>query len=113
MAMQAQQQQMQNNPVVMKTQVEMQKLQQQAQKDKAQFTVDMAKIQGEKEKVAADIQINKEASKVQLVKAMTERHKSDTDLRLKHLDMGHRHIKEAIEVHHRVRKPETGVNHNG
>ena len=53
-AIQMQQQEMQNNPAMVKLQVETQKLHQQAEKDKAQHIVDMEKIAVEREKIAAD-----------------------------------------------------------
>ena len=98
-AMQAQQQQ---NPAQLKMQVDMMELQQQSQKDKAQFAVDMAKIEAEKQKLLADVHMNETAASVQLVKAMTERYSKQVDLHLKHKDLGHRHLKEAIETHHKI-----------
>lgn len=100
MAMQQQQQEMQNNPAVLKQQVDMQKLQMEAKKNEAQFAVDMEKIQLEKYKTEADIHMNETGASVQLVKAMTERLAKHTDLEIKRMDMSHRHLKEAIEVHH-------------
>lgn len=99
-AMQMQQQEAQNNPAILKTQVDMQKLQMEAQKNEAQFAVDMEKIQLEKYKTEADIHMSETAGSVQLVKAMTERLAKHTDLEIKRMDMGHRHLKEAIEIHH-------------
>lgn len=99
-AMQMQQQEMQNNPAMLRLQVESQKLQQQGEKDKAQHEVDMEKIAVEREKIEADKIISQQQAAVQLVKAQTERmvHRADRDL--KHHDMSHRHLKEAIDLHH-------------
>lgn len=99
-AMQMQQQEMQNNPAMMKMQIETQKLQMQAQKDKAQFEVDMEKIAVEREKIEADKEISQQQASVQVIKAQTERmvHKADKDM--KHHDMSHRHLKEALDLHH-------------
>jgi hypothetical protein len=99
-AMQMQQEEAQNNPAKMKLQVDMQKLQMEAKKNEAQFAVDMEKIQLEKYKTEADIHMNETSGSVQLVKAMTERLAKHTDLEIKKMDMSHRHLKEAIEVHH-------------
>lgn len=99
-AMQMQQQEAQNNPAMVKLQVETQKLHQQAEKDKAQHIIDMEKIAVEREKIAADKIISEQQASVQVIKAQTERivHKSDRDM--KHHDMAHRHLKEALDLHH-------------
>ncbi len=104
-AMQMQEQEMQNNPAKMKLQVDMQKLQMESKKNEAQFAVDMEKIQLEKLKTEADVHINESGQSVQLVKAMTERFAKHTDLEIKKMDMHHRHLKEAIEVHHMKTTP--------
>jgi hypothetical protein len=103
-AMQMQQQEMQNNPAMVKLKVETQKLQQDAEKNKAQHIVDMEKIAVEREKIMADKEISEQQAAVQLVKAQTERivHKADNEL--KHHDMSHRHLHEAIKLHHETTK---------
>lgn len=100
-AMQMQQQEMQNNPAMLKMQVETQKIQQDAEKAKAQHMVDMEKIAVEREKIMADKEISEQQAAVQLVKAQTERIVHNADKELKHHDMSHRHLKEAIDMHHR------------
>jgi hypothetical protein len=100
MAMQMQQQEMQNNPAILKQQVDMQKLQMDAKKNEAQFAVDMEKIRLEEYKTKAEIHMNETGSSVQLVKALTERAKYEAELEMKKLGMAHTHLKEAIEVHH-------------
>lgn len=112
-AMQMQQQQAQNNPALLKNQVDMQKLQMESQKNEAQFAVDMEKIELEKHKTEAHIHMNETSASVQLVKAMTEKYAKHTDLEIKKMDIGHRHLKEAIEVHHmKTLKPkEEHINH--
>lgn len=99
-AMQAQQQEAMQNPAVLKQQVDMAKLQQEQQKNQAQFAVDMEKIKMEEKKVQAQVHMNEVSSSVQLVKAQTERAVHHADKELKHKDMHHRHLKEAIETHH-------------
>lgn len=103
MAMQQQQAQMQNNPIMMKTQVEMAKLKQDEQKNQAQFQVDMEKIELEKQKVMAGMTENKEAAIVQLAKAQVEREVHLAEHKMKKLDMHHRHLVDAIDLHHRTR----------
>lgn len=99
-AMQMQQQEAQNNPAVLKSQVDMQKLGMESKKNEAQFAVDMEKIQMEKYKVEAGIHTNEINASVGLVKAMTEKARAVADVEIKKLGMAHSHLKEAIEVHH-------------
>ena len=98
------QQAAQQNPAAMKMQLDSAKLQQQSQKNQMDFQLDMAKLQQDQQKVMADLHLGKESANVQLVKAMTERFSKKVDLELKHHDMKHRHMKEAIETHHKVRE---------
>ena len=102
-AMQAQQQQAQQNPAAMKMQVDMAKMQQAQQKEQMNFQLDMAKLQQDEKKILADLHLGKESANVQLVKALTERFAKQVDLELKGHDMGHRHMKEAIETHHNLK----------
>lgn len=98
------QQASQQNPAMMKTQVDMAKLQQQGQKQQQDFALDMAKLQQDQQKVIADLHLGKEAANVQLVKALTERFAKQVDLQLKGHDQHHRHMKETIETHHKVKE---------
>ena len=93
-AMQAQQAQAQQNPAAMKAQVDMAKLKQQAETDKMKYHMEMMKIQ-------ADLKIEEEKASVGLVKAQTERFAKTVDLEIKRHDNRHRHLKEAIETHHK------------
>lgn len=99
-AMQMQQQEMQNNPAQMRAQVDMQKLQQQAQKDKGQHMIDMAKLQLEREKLEIEREASERDAHVQLVKAQTEREVHHVESSMKHHNMTHQHLKEAIDLHH-------------
>lgn len=98
-AMQAQQQ----NPAAMKAQIDMNKLQLQQQKTQQEFQLDMAKLQQDERKVLADLHLGQQSSQVQLVKALTERFAKQVDLELKNKDLHHRHLKETIETHHKVK----------
>jgi hypothetical protein len=99
-AMQQQQQEAMNNPAMMKNQVDMQKLAMEAKKNEAQFAVDMEKVAMEKLKVEASVHMNETNASVGLVKAATEKARAMADVEIKKLDTSHRHLKEAIEVHH-------------
>lgn len=99
---QAAMQQQQQNPDAMKAQMEMAKIQQKGQIDNARLQLDMAKLQQDQQKVMADLHLGKQAADVQLVKAQTERFAKHVDLELQHRDMKHRHIKEALETHHKI-----------
>lgn len=97
------QQAAQQNPAAMKAQIDMAKMQQQQQKTQIDFQLDMAKLQQDEQKIIADLHLSKESANVQLVKALTERFSKQVDLQMKHVDMKHRHMKEAVETHHRIR----------
>lgn len=94
----------QQNPAAQKMQLDAAKLQQQQQKSQMDFQLDMAKLQQDQQKVVADLHLGKESANVQLVKALTERFAKQVDLELKHRDMGHRHMKESIEAHHKLKE---------
>lgn len=98
------QQAQQQNPAAMKAQMDAAKMQQQGQKNQMDFQLDMAKLQQDQHKLVADLHLGKESANVQLVKAMTEKFAKQVDLELKQIDMSHRHKKEAIEVHHNLRR---------
>jgi hypothetical protein len=109
MAMESQKQQMQNNPIAMRNQIDMAKLQQQKVKDEREFQVDMMELEQKERKINADLEMIHDQTAVQLVKAKTEQFAKSVDYHLKHKDMGHRHFKEAIETHHKVSQPHRGM----
>jgi hypothetical protein len=102
MAMQSQQQEAQNNPLQMKNQIEMAKLQHEKEKDDRGFQIDMKELELQARKIDAELQMSHDENAVDLVKAQTERHGQDVELEIKHHDMRHRHMKEAIETHHKA-----------
>jgi portal protein len=110
-AQQASQQAAQQNPAAMKGQIEMAKMQQQQQKSQLEFKLDMAKLQQDEKKIIADLHLGKESANVQLIKAMTEKFSKQVDLELKKKDMGHRHFKEVIETHHKIRQSHDSQRH--
>lgn len=108
-AMQMQQQESMQNPVAMKNQVEMAKLQYDAQKDEKQFEVDMKKLELEERKIIADLHMSRESTDVQRLKANAEVFAKKVDLEIKDKDMRHRHMKEALETHHKISQGEYHV----
>lgn len=122
-AMQAQMQQGQNNPQMMKNQIDMQKLQMEGMKSEKQFQLDMAQLELDEKKILADLAMTDSQNDVQRVKAETERFAKQTDIQLKkmdmrhnhyhdnvdkklrHKDMQHKHAKETIELHHMINQP--------
>lgn len=106
-AMQSQMQQMQNNPAMMKAQVDQAKVMLDAQKNQQQFAVDMAKLRADEQKILADLQQTKQNNEVQLVKAETEQFAKKVDLALKSKDLHHRHLKDTIEVHHKLNRKDS------
>jgi hypothetical protein len=97
-AMQAENQ----NPQMMKAQIDAAKLQHEEKKSEREFQLDMARLQQDERKLVADLALGQKSSEVQLVKAMTERFAKKVDLEIKGRDMHHRHIKEAFEAHHKA-----------
>lgn len=105
----AQAQEAQNqNPAAMKAQIDMAKVQQKGQIDQARLQLDMAKLQQDQEKVMADLHLGQQSATVQLVKAQTERFAKQIDLKMQHHDMNHRHMKEALETHHKIHQKSQG-----
>lgn len=105
-AQQAAQQQSQQNPVAMKARLDMEKLAHEKEKDEAQFVLDMMKIKMEEQKVMASVHTAEQSASVQLVKAKTEQRVHELDAEVKRHDMAHRHLKEAIELGHRMKPKE-------
>jgi hypothetical protein len=92
-AMQAQQQ----NPAMMKAQIDAQKLQQQGQANQQKLALDMAKLQADHQKVMADLHLGQQSADVQLIKAQTEHFAKEADLKLKHMDIAHKHHNNYIK----------------
>lgn len=95
---QAAMEQQQQNPQMMKAQIDAAKMQQKQQESQQKLALDMAKLQTEESKIAANLHLGKQSNDVQLVKALTERFAKQVDLQLKGLDLHHRHTKES--THH-------------
>lgn len=110
MALQQQQQEMQNNPAVMRNQIEMAKLQQKGQENQAKFVIDMQQLKQDEMKVLADAEMARQSNAVQALKAQTERFAKQVDLAIKKTDMDHKHAKESIEVHHHINQPPKQTN---
>jgi hypothetical protein len=108
-AMQQQQQESQNNPAMMKMQLDSQKLQHEVTKNQTQLQIDMAKLKLDEQKLLTDVQISHDQNAVQLVKAQTERYTKQLDAALNIHDTHHRHLKEAVETHHKVSQPREGA----
>jgi len=109
LAMQQQQQEMQNNPAVMKAQVEMAKVQQsgqelqvKAQMHQEQFKLDIERLKQDQLKILTDLSIAKDNSMTQRIKAEAERFSKQVELAMQKKDMQHRHFREAIETHNKV-----------
>ena len=92
------------NPSVIKSQIDMKKLQQQEAKQQQDFAIDMARLQQDQQKVIADMRLGQQSANVQIVKAMTERFSKQIDLEIKRHDMHHKHAKERFEAHYKVRQ---------
>lgn len=102
MAMEQAQQQGQNNPMVMKNQIEMAKIQQKGQEMQTKTMLDLQKLKQDQMKIVADVQNTKSSNIVQLIKAQTERFSKQIDMAMQRNDMTHRHAKERIELAHTI-----------
>lgn len=100
-AQQAQQQEQQQNPAMMKMQVDMAKLEHEKQKDSIQFQIDLAQLKLDEQKILAEMVMQKEAVHVQQVKAATELAVHHAQHELDKHDMGFKHLKESVELHHK------------
>ncbi len=95
--------QQQQDPAAIKAQVDMAKVQQQQQKNQQEYTLGMAKLQQNQQKMETDLHLGKQSSNVQIMKALTEKFAKQMDLKIKQQDMHHRHAKERIETHHKIK----------
>lgn len=106
MAQKMQQQQMMNDPTMLKAKNEQLRIQQDAMKSQNQFQMDLAKLKQDQNKLITSIMQSNQNNQVQLVKANTERFAKSVEYALKHKDQLHRHAKETIELHQKVNKTE-------
>lgn len=97
-----QQQASQQNPAMMRAQLDAQKLQAQQQKAAQDFQLDLAKLQHDQQKLMTDLHLGRESANVQLVKALTEKFAKQVDLEIKRQDMHHRHSKDVFEANHKL-----------
>ena len=104
-AMQMQQQAQQNNPAMMKVQLDKQKLIQQGQDAQAktqlhvqQLEIDKQNVINDRLRLMADLKQAESDNAVQMAKTNTERMSKTVDLMLKHTDQMHRHAKESMDM---------------
>lgn len=101
-AMQMQQQEMAQNPAILKAEVEREKLAHEKEKDSIEFQLDLAKLELEREKLQLDAALTDETVNLQLVKALLEDKKKTTDLKIKELDVGHKHAHNHRVLMHKI-----------
>jgi hypothetical protein len=101
MAMQAQQAEMQNNPAILKTKVDMAKLAHEKEKDERQFHVNMAELALKEHELREKLKIDHDDNKVKIIKADTERFAKEVDLAVKHMDVAHKHGKDKADIRHK------------
>lgn len=98
MAMQAQQQEMQNNPAMIKAKTDAAKIQLEASKSDKQFQIDLAKMEQDQQKVLADVKMSQDEGQVRLIEAETERFAKSIELAIAHEDMQHKHTHDGISA---------------
>lgn len=101
---QAQEQQanQQNNPLAMRNNIEMAKLQQRAKENDQNFQIDLLDLKQRNEKMMAELEESKRNNVIQALKTQAENFANQVDLALKTRDMEHTHTKEVLEMHHKV-----------
>ena len=62
----------------------------------------MMQIDQEERKLLAQLKISEDQNKREVIKADTERYAKRAELQMDHHDMSHRHLREALETHHRA-----------
>jgi len=101
--MQAQQQNGQaNNPLMIKLQLEQQKLAQQNDHKQMEMQVEAQKLQNERLKMALSEVQNKREADIQTAKMITENHAKATELAMKHVDQEHGHAKDLVDTLHKL-----------
>jgi hypothetical protein len=113
-------QQQQNDPQNMKNQLEQAKLQQTGQLETAkiqqkaqemkmndanqqkQFQIDIAHLKQDQMKLMQEASASKDENMTQRIKAEAERFSKQVDMAMKDKDMKHRHLTEAIDLHHNI-----------
>jgi hypothetical protein len=98
---QAAMEQQQNNPEMVKFEIEKEKVQQRERESQRKFEIDNARLIHDQEKTMADLQLGKQSANTQLVKALTEQFAKRMDFAIKHEDMRHRHISDHLTRHER------------
>ncbi len=102
MAMQAQQQAMQNNPAVMKAQIDKERLEHDKRKSESENRIDEQRIKAELMKVFADVQQTKANNVLKKDEIQLKREELQHKKKVEHKDMGHRHLSEALRLHHDI-----------
>lgn len=87
----------QQNPAMVKAQIDAEKVRLQEAQHEREFAVDIAKLKMNQNKIIADLHLGKQSADVQLVKALTERFAKKVELELKGHDMNHRHMRSSLE----------------
>ncbi len=102
--MQMQQAQSQENPLMIRNQIEISKMHQEAEENRLRFELEKAKLAQSQAKLMAEIKTQDLNNAVKLEEVDVRRQQIEADVKLKHQDQHHRHGKEAVELHHRVHK---------
>ena len=96
---QMEQQKNQPNPVQMKMQMEQAKMQAKSQADQGKLQIDMAKLKQDQMKMMSDMKQSHDSNMIQALKAQTEKFAKMVDLKMKTMDMHHKH---RMDVHDRA-----------
>lgn len=107
--MQAQQQQMANNPQMIRNQIEMQKIAQknkememEQQENMIQHKIDFERIKNDQMKMLTESELSRDDNLTQRLKAHTEAISNQMEHALKARDIGHRHGIEKVKTYHMI-----------
>lgn len=105
-------QQQQNNPQVMRMQLEKAKLAQNAQQAQIENQLKAAELANDKEtndtdrlRILATLENDQQQRLIQKEEIQTRKTAQAVDLAVKAADMSHRHVKDVVELHHKLKEP--------
>ncbi len=105
MQMQMQQQQLQNNPEMIKHEIEMKKIDQKNQEMHSKLQIDMAKLQHSIQETLADLEKNQLNNSVDMYKTKADVFNKHMDFSLKKIDLAAKHAHNIASLNHKMKSP--------
>ena len=101
------------NPAKIKAEIDKMKLDHEIEKDKHDYAIAIEKLKQEDRKIEADLQEAENSRKIAEIKAAAEIFAKRAEIKIARADQGHRHLKEALELHHAHHKLKHEIKHKG